>query len=82
MIYINALELINTCIKNGILVEKEGYVFVLRKGKKDWCLTDKDILAKELMDDKKGQETLISALRNKNVKFTPTEYSWLATEKI
>jgi hypothetical protein len=81
MIYINALELINACVKNDILVEEKGYVFVLRKGKKGWCPTDKDLLAKELMKDEKGQKRLISALKEKNVEFTPKDYSWLNKEK-
>lgn len=81
MIYINALELINACVENEILYEEKGYVFVLRKGEKDLCPTDKDILAKELMKDEKGQQTLISALRKKNVEFTPTDYSWLSKDK-
>lgn len=81
MIYINALELINACIENDILYEEKGYVFVLRDVKEDLCPTDKDILAKELMNDEKGQQTLISALKKKNVEFTPKDYSWLSKDK-
>ena len=69
MNYINALKLINTCIEHNLLHEENGGVFVYRKAtpksKEGWYLTDKDILAKELMKDKNGQETLISALKEK-----------------
>lgn len=81
MIYINALELINACIENEILVEKDGGVFVYRNAsansKEGWYLDDKDILAKEIMADTEAQNALISALKEKGVEFIPTDYSWM-----
>lgn len=85
MIFINALELINQCIEHNLLKEEDGKVFVYRNGtekhKEGWYLTDKDILAKELMQDKEGQEILISALKEKNIEYTPTDFSWLSKFK-
>ena len=82
MIYLNALELINEAVKNDILEEKEGQILVYRKGtsqsKEGWYLSDKDIVAKELMNDEKGQGLLISALKQKNVEFKPTDCSGFA----
>lgn len=75
MIYINALELINACIENNILYEDRGYVLVARTGHQGLSPTDKDTLAKELMNDEKGQEILISELKKRNVEFIPTNYS-------
>lgn len=78
MIYINALELINLCLREEILHEKDGMVCVYRSASatspEGWCLEDKDILAKELMGDKEGQNALISALDKKGIKFMPTKY--------
>lgn len=81
MIYINALELINVCVENEILQEVNGGVPVYRKAtpthKEGWYLTDKDLLAKELMQDTTGQNILITELKRKGVEFTPTDYSWM-----
>jgi hypothetical protein len=75
MFYINALHLINVCIDNNILKEKDKKVLVYRSGTptsaEGWYLVDKDILAKELMNDKDGQDVLIEALKEKNVEFVP-----------
>lgn len=82
MIYINALELINLCVKNGILQERDGEIFTYRSGtpksKEGWYLTDKDLVAKEVMNDEDAQNQLIAALKEKNVEFTPTDFSWLS----
>lgn len=81
MYYINALELINTCIQHDILKEKDGCVLVYRtasaNSKEGWYLCDKDLVAKELMNDAEGQQILIDALKKKNVEFTPTDYAGL-----
>lgn len=66
MIYIDALELINSCVENGILNEVKGNIAVYRnaspKNKAGWHLIERDILAKELMSDEYGQKMLVSAL--------------------
>lgn len=81
MIYINALELIDLCIEHSLLKEKNDKVFIYRaetpNSKEGWYLTDKDTVAKELMNDKAGQKTLINALKEKGVEFKPTNYSWM-----
>lgn len=81
MKYINALELINLAIKNGIIKEKDEKVFVYRKGtekkKAGWYLEEKDLVAKELMKDKNGQEIIISELKKRNINFVLTDYSWI-----
>jgi len=78
MFYINALELINVSVKNNILEESEERILVYRestsKSKAGWHLTDKDTVAKELMNDEEGQKLLISALKEKNVDFIKTDY--------
>lgn len=83
MIYINALELINVSVENNILKEKEGKIFVYRAGtpksKAGWYLSEKDFVAKELMNNEKGQRLLISALKEKNVDFVPKDYSWMSS---
>ena len=81
MLYITALELINLAIENGVLMEQEGMIVVYRDAsptsEEGWYLEDKDTLAKELKESKEGQEAIISALREKNIEFKPTDYSWL-----
>lgn len=83
MLYINALELINVSIKNNLLDEIEGKIHIYRNGTSEsepgWYLEEKDIVAKELMNDKKGQKLIISLLKKRNVDFTPTDYSWLSS---
>ena len=73
MYYINALKLINLCVEHNILQEKDNKIFVYRnKGKNNkegWYLEPKETLALELKEDKKGQETLICALKEKGVDF-------------
>lgn len=73
MYYINALKLINLCVEHNILQEKDNKIFVYRnKGKNNkegWYLESKETLALELKEDKKGQETLICALKEKGVDF-------------
>ena len=78
MKYINALNLLNLCVKHNILHEKDGGIFVYRnKGANSpegWYLTDKDILSKELMNDARGQDALIDALNDKCIKFEAMEF--------
>lgn len=85
MMYINSLNLINLCVKHNILKEKDGNIFVYRSktetSKEGWYLEPKDMLAQELKDDKKGQETLISALKEKNIKFQPNTYIYKEESK-
>lgn len=73
MYYINAMKLINLCVQNNILNEKDNKIFVYRnKGEQSeegWYLEPKDILAFELKDDKAGQEALISELKKKGIDF-------------
>ena len=84
MYYINAVELINLCVEHNVLKEKDGAILVYRKGtsksKEGLYLTEKDILAQELMKDEEGQKTLISELNKKNIEFTPTDYSWIGNK--
>ena len=71
MRYIDALNLIEKCIKSKILVENNhGNVYVYReegiKGNKaGWYITPKDTLAKELMLDSDGQSVLKKELQKK-----------------
>ncbi|MDF2880247.1 MAG: hypothetical protein K0R54_804 [Clostridiaceae bacterium] len=85
MIYINAIELINLCIEHDILKEENGEVPVYRQGtpksKEGWYLTDKDTLAKELMNDEDGQNMLISVLKEKNVEFKPSHFDFELFDK-
>jgi hypothetical protein len=78
MAYIDALKLINLAIENDLLGEQEGKVFVYRaatsRSEEGWYLDDKDIVAKELMNDEKGQKTIIEVLKEKGVSFVPKEY--------
>lgn len=80
MKYINALELINIALENNILTERDGGILVYREAShtncEGWYLTEKDILAKELMSSEEGQKVIISALKKKNVEYTPKEYSY------
>lgn len=87
MIYINALNLINLCVKNKLLIEKDGKIFIYRnatlENEEGWYLDEKDFVAKELMNDEKSQRILIDALKKKNVNFIPKDYIGLfdATEE-
>jgi len=80
MIYINALNLINLAIENEILEELEAkvpvYMAAGTNNKEGWYLIDKDNLSKELMNDKKGQESLILALNDKGVIYSEKSYLW------
>lgn len=81
MFYIDALELINMSVKNGILKEQEGMVFVYRaktnESNEGWSLTDKALLAQEIMRDEDGQEALINALKEKEIDFEGIKPSFL-----
>lgn len=81
MWYIHTIELINIAIKNDVLKEKDGNVFVYRNGSdtspEGWYLEDKEMLAHELMEDEKGQKFIIEALKDKNIEFQPTDFSYL-----
>lgn len=81
MWYIHAIELINLAIKNDVLKEKDGGAFVYRNNSdtspEGWYLEDKDTIAYELMEDEEGQKLLIEALKDKNIEFKPTDFSWL-----
>lgn len=87
MIYINALELINTCLDHGILKRYfnmdfyTGYVYVYKdagkESKEGWYLENKDTLAKELMDNEEACGLLIDALKEKGIYFKATDYSWM-----
>jgi len=74
MIYIDALQLLETCLKNGILEGKDDKIYVYRKGteksKAGWYLSDKDTVAKELMEAEEGQKMLSEALKKKGANFT------------
>lgn len=78
MKYIDALNLLNLCVENEILSEKDGGIFVYRnageKSPEGWYLTDKDLLSKELMTDKEGQKVLIEALNEKGTKFEKMKF--------
>ncbi|NMB10333.1 MAG: hypothetical protein GX982_06545 [Tissierellia bacterium] len=74
MLYINALELVYESINAGILKEEDNKVYVYRENA-GWCLEDKDIVAKEIMNNKKAQNIIISALKKAGRDFTPTDYS-------
>lgn len=73
MRYIDALKLINLCVQNNILKEIKGNILLYREGtpnsKEGWYLTDKDIVAKELMKDEEGQKKLVLELKKRNVEF-------------
>lgn len=70
MKYIEALNLLNTCVQHQILHEKDEHILVYLSGteqqKEGWHFVDKDLLAKELMKDKEGQHILTNALKKKN----------------
>ena len=78
-LYINMLQLLNTAVENNILAEKDGKIFVFRNSDDDdnddddgyWSLSDKDLIAKELMKDIDGQEIIKKALKEKGVEFNP-----------
>lgn len=73
MYYINAMKLINLCVQNNILSEKDNKIFVYRnKGEQSeegWYLEPKENLALELKNDKEGQEALILELKKKGINF-------------
>ena len=73
MKHIDCLNLINMSVQYDILKEQDGKVFVYRnagtKFPEVWFLEDKDIVAKELMEDNFGQELLISALKKQGFNF-------------
>lgn len=73
MRYIDALKLVNTCVKENILKTHENHIAIYRnKGKnteEGWYLISKEELAKTLMSDDIGQRTLIGALAKKNISF-------------
>lgn len=70
-LYINMLQLLNTAVENNILTEKDGKIFVFRNSDDDgyWCLSDKDLIAKELMKDIEGQDIIKRSLEEKGVIF-------------
>lgn len=71
-LYINMLQLLNTAVENNILAEKDGKIFVFRNSDDDdgyWCLSDKDLIAKELMKDIEGQDIIKRSLEEKGVIF-------------
>lgn len=74
MMYVNALELVNEALKQGILVEKDGGIIVAMS-KDEWALREKDDIIHEIMDDEVGQLALTRALAEAGSDFTPTDYS-------
>lgn len=73
MYYADALNLLEICVENDVLREKEGSIFVYRKegtlDKEGWYLIPKDYLAKELKEDTDGQVALVQALEEKDIIF-------------
>ena len=76
MWYIDAKNLIDLCIKNGVLQTRDGGIIVYREAGPDsntapegWYLEPIDEVAQALMSDEDGQRTLIDALREKGVTF-------------
>lgn len=78
MKYIDALKLINLCLEEKILHEKEKHVCVYKGASntypEGWYLVDKYMLAHELMRDEKGQNILMSKLKEKEIDFVPTKF--------
>lgn len=71
MMYIHALELVEKCIEHGVLYEAAHGIYICRK--KGWCVCGKSELAKELMNDEKGQKLLIQALKEKGEIFKASD---------
>lgn len=75
MWYMDAFDLIESCIEQDILDTAEGGVLIYRQASSDlpegWYLTAKDELAQDLKDDVKGIQALMSALEEKGITFTP-----------
>ena len=76
MWYIDALFLINLCVKHGILQSRGSCVFIYRdaganpeESPEGWYLEQIDDVACELMNDEEGQRALISALQERGVAF-------------
>lgn len=60
VLYIEALSLVEDCVKKGVLQETESHIFIERTT--GWYLEPKDMVAKGLMYDKEGRDTLTAAL--------------------
>lgn len=71
MRFIEALNLINLCVKHKVLAEMDGGIAVYRNGTKTspegWYLERKEDLAQELMHDHQGIEALTTKLQELNV---------------
>lgn len=59
--YIEAIELVEKCVKNRVLQETESHIFIERTT--GWYLEPKDMVAKDLMYDKEGRDILTAALK-------------------
>ena len=81
MLYINAVELIECCLKHGVLQTDYGRIAVYRSAgtnsPEGWYLEDKETVVREVMNDTEGQKVLIEALAQKGIMFKPTDFSWL-----
>lgn len=81
MRYIDALNLINLAIKNNILKEEDGKVFVFRSARAEnqagWYLDDKSEIARELAKNVEGQKLLIDSLSGVGVEFKTTKLTYL-----
>ena len=79
MYFIDVLELISSCTKEGLLVEQDGKIAVYREAKGEypegWYLERIHDIAQELMNDTQSLNYLISELEKKTgEKFEPHAY--------
>ena len=72
---IDAETLVNLCVKNQILAEQDGGIFIYREAGEcmgeGWYLEPKELVASELRDDPEGINMMIGELAKKGVAFSP-----------
>lgn len=85
MLYIHALQLIDLCVKYGLLKEEDGNLLVYlnktEQNEEGWFWMDKNLVAKQLMRDKEGQEVALQALNEKGVEYVPFNCPWLSDKE-
>ena len=81
MKYIDSINLINLAIENDLIISIDEDILVYRKASdtkpEGWYIDSKEQIAHELMNDKKGQETIINSLKQIGVEFKKFDFDSL-----